>query len=209
MVLIFPPPSHRRLFSQAFQNPHSKIHNSDCQMRVYLTGFMASGKSTVGPKAAARLGQPFLDLDRLITAHEGRSIPAIFAEDGEQRFRALETEMLHRTTETEDLVVALGGGALVDDDNRAFATEHGLVVYLKVPVDTILERVAGDDTRRPLLEQDTGTRLPHDEQRNRIEELLDERRASYEAAHHTLSADRPVEEVVTDLVQLVANHSSP
>ncbi|PSQ87696.1 MAG: shikimate kinase [Bacteroidetes bacterium QS_4_64_154] len=170
---------------------------------------MASGKSTVGPRAAARLGQPFLDLDRLITAHEGRSIPTVFAEEGEDYFRTLETEMLLRTTETDDPVVAVGGGALVDDDNRAFAKEHGLVVYLKVPVDTILERVAGDDTRRPLLEQDTGTRLPHDEQRNRIEELLDERRASYEAAHHTLSADRPVEEVVTDLVQLVANHSSP
>ena len=178
-------------------------------MRVYLTGFMASGKSTVGPRAAARLGQPFLDLDRLITAHEGRSIPTMFAEDGEDYFRTLETEMLSRTTEIDDPVVAVGGGALVDDDNRAFAKEHGLVVYLKVPVDTILERVAGDDTRRPLLEENTGTRLPHDEQRNRIEELLDERRASYEAAHHTLSADRPVEEVVTDLVQLVANHSSP
>ena len=178
-------------------------------MRVYLTGFMASGKSTVGPRAAARLGQPFLDLDRLITAHEGRSIPTVFAEDGEDYFRTLETEMLSRTIETDDPVVAVGGGALVDDDNRAFAKEHGLVVYLKVPVDTILERVAGDDTRRPLLEEDTGTRLPHDEQRNRIEELLDERRASYDAAHHTLSADRPVEEVVTDLVQFVANHSSP
>ena len=178
-------------------------------MRVYLTGFMASGKSTVGPKAAARLGQPFLDLDRLITAHEGRSIPAIFAEDGEQRFRALETEMLHRTTETEDLVVALGGGALVDDDNRAFATEHGLVVYLKVPVDTILERVASDDTRRPLLEDNTGARLPQEQQRIRIEEMLEARRPSYEAAQRTLNADRSVENVVTDLAQLVADPPSP
>ena len=178
-------------------------------MRVYLTGFMASGKSTVGPKAAARLGQPFLDLDRLITAHEGRSIPAIFAEDGEQRFRALETEMLHRTTETEDLVVALGGGALVDDDNRAFATEHGLVVYLKVPVDTILERVASDDTRRPLLEDNTGTRLPREQQRIRIEEMLEARRPSYEAAQRILNADRSVENVVTDLAQLVADPPSP
>ena len=125
-------------------------------MRVYLTGFMASGKSTVGPRVAARLGQPFLDLDRLITTHEGRSIPSVFAEDGEDYFRTLETEMLSRTIETDDPVVAVGGGALVDDDNRAFAKEHGLVVYLKVPVDTILERVAGDDTRRPLLEEEIG-----------------------------------------------------
>ncbi|MFB6274291.1 MAG: shikimate kinase [Salinibacter sp.] len=178
-------------------------------MRVYLTGFMASGKSTVGPKAAARLGQPFLDLDRLITAHDGRSIPSIFAEDGEAHFRALETEMLHRTTETDAPVVALGGGALVDDDNRAFAKEHGLVLYLDVPVDTIRARVADDDTRRPLLEDDTGTRLPPEQQRHRIEQLLNERQASYEAAHHTLDADRPVTAVVADLVQIVRNQSAP
>jgi shikimate kinase len=177
-------------------------------MRIYLTGFMASGKSTVGPKAAARLGQSFLDLDRLIMAHDGRSIPAIFAEDGEEHLRALETQMLHRTTDTENLVVALGGGALVDDDNRAFAKEHGRVVYLEVPVETILERVTDDDTRRPLLEDESGTRLPREQQRTRIEEMLAERRASYQAAHHTLNADRPVEAVVTDLVQLAANHSS-
>ena len=177
-------------------------------MRIYLTGFMASGKSTVGPKAAARLGQPFLDLDRLITAHDGRSIPTIFAEDGEEHFRELETQMLHRTTETADLVVALGGGALVDDDNRAFAEEHGRVVYLEVPVATILDRVATDDTRRPLLEDESCTRLSREQQRDRIEEMLRERRASYEAAHDTLNADRPVEAVVTDLVQLVANTES-
>jgi len=176
-------------------------------MRIYLTGFMASGKSTVGPKAAARLGRPFLDLDRLITAHDGRSIPTIFAEDGEEHFRELETKMLHRTAETDDLVVALGGGALVDDENRAFAEEHGRVVYLEVPVDTILERVATDDTRRPLLEDESGTRLSREQQRDRIEEMLRERRASYKAAHHTLNADRPVEAVVTDLTQLVTDHS--
>ena len=179
-------------------------------MRVYLTGFMASGKSTVGPEAAARLGQPFLDLDRLITAHAGRSIPTLFAqEDGEARFRELERDLLRRTATTDDLVVALGGGALVDDANRAFAKEHGLVLYLEAPVDTLLDRVADDDTRRPLLEDETGTRLPRGEQRTRIEEMLNERRPTYEAAHQTLDADRPVEAVVTDLVQIATSSSSP
>jgi shikimate kinase len=178
-------------------------------MRIYLTGFMASGKSTVGPKAAARLGRPFLDLDRLITAHDGRSIPTIFAEDGEDHFRALETDLLHRTAETDDLVVALGGGALVDEDNRAFAKEHGLVVYLKAPVDTILERVADDATERPLLQDEAGSPLPQDEQRTRIEEMLDARRPSYETAHCTIDADFPVETVVTDLVQVVTTQVSP
>ncbi|MEF8817076.1 MAG: shikimate kinase [Salinibacter sp.] len=176
-------------------------------MRVYLTGFMASGKSTVGPEAAARLGQPFLDLDRLITAHDGRSIPAIFAEDGEEYFRGLERDLLRRTAETDDLVVALGGGALVDETNRAFAKEHGLVLYLEAPVDTLLDRVADDDTRRPLLEDDTGTRLPRTEQRARIEGLLETRRPAYEAAHHTLAADRPVEAVVAGVVEVVSEQA--
>lgn len=176
-------------------------------MRVYLTGFMASGKSTVGPKAAARLGQPFLDLDRLITAHDGRSIPAIFAEDGEEHFRALESDLLRQTAETDDLVVALGGGALVDDDNRAFAKEHGLVLYLNVPVETLLNRVMNDNTRRPLLEDETGTRLPRAEQRARVEEMLEERRPTYEDAHLTLDADRPVPEVVDRIVETVSERS--
>lgn len=176
-------------------------------MRIYLTGFMASGKSTVGPKAAARLGQPFLDLDRLITAHDGRSIPAIFDEEGEEHFRELEANLLRRTAETDDLVVALGGGALVDDDNRAFAKEHGFVLYLEAPVDTLLDRVADDDARRPLLEDDTGTRLPRADQRTRIEELLEDRRPTYEAAHHTLDADRPVEAIVARLVEVVSERT--
>jgi shikimate kinase len=165
-------------------------------MRLYLTGFMASGKSTVGPRAAARLGLSFLDLDRLITAHDGRSIPDIFAEDGEAHFRMLERRMLRRTTETDDLVVALGGGALVDDDNRAFAEEHGRTVYLKVPVETIVERVAHDEAERPLLRDDTGAPLPRDVQQARIEDLLDERRPHYKEADVTVDAGRPVEAVV-------------
>jgi shikimate kinase len=165
-------------------------------MRLYLTGFMASGKSTVGPRAAARLGLSFLDLDRLITAHDERSIPDIFAEDGEAHFRTLERRMLRRTAETDDLVVALGGGALVDDDNRAFAEEHGRTVYLKVPVETIVERVAHDEAERPLLRDDTGAPLPRDAQQARIEDLLDERRPYYEEADVTVDAGRPVEAVV-------------
>jgi shikimate kinase len=169
-------------------------------MRIYLTGFMASGKSTVGPRAAARLGLSFLDLDRLIAAHDGRSIPDIFAEDGEAHFRTLERRMLRRTAETDDLVVALGGGALVDETSRAFAHEHGRTVYLKVPVEALLERVADDETPRPLLQDDTGAPLPRDAQQARIEDLLDERRPHYEAADATVDAGRPVEAVVQSVV---------
>lgn len=165
-------------------------------MRIYLTGFMASGKSTVGPRVAARLGQPFLDLDRLIAAHAERSIPELFAEDGEETFRDLETAALHETVETEDLVVALGGGALVDDDNRAFAKTHGRVVYLEVDAETILERIGDRADDRPLLQDETGTPLPENKMRERIDRMLAEREPAYADAHVSVDATPPPDEVV-------------
>lgn len=164
-------------------------------MRIYLTGFMASGKSSVGPRLAARLGSVFWDLDRLIRAHDGRSISDIFEAEGEDAFRAQEAHFLRRTTEVDDLVVALGGGALVDDENWAFAREHGRVVYLEVDPDTILSRVTDEADRRPLLQDEEGAPLPKDQMRDRIEGLLSARRARYEAADATVDATETVPEV--------------
>jgi shikimate kinase len=165
-------------------------------MRIYLNGFMASGKSTVGPRVAARLGASFLDLDRLITAHDGRSIPTIFAEEGEERFRQRETAALHKTAETDDLVVALGGGALVDDGNRAFAKEHGHVVYLEVDPETVLDRVGDEADRRPLLQGEDGTPLSGAAMKSRVEGMLSDRAAAYTDAHATVDATAAVDEVV-------------
>ena len=172
-------------------------------MRIYLTGFMGSGKTTVGPRVAARLGQPFLDLDRLIRAHDGRSIPQIFAEEGEAGFREQEADFLRKTADTEDLVVALGGGALVDADNRAFAKEHGRVIYLEVSPATIVERVGEEAEQRPLLQDEEGTPLAGAALLTRIESMLDERRESYEAAHATVDANQLVEAVETAVVETV------
>jgi shikimate kinase len=165
-------------------------------MRIYLTGFMASGKSTVGPKVAARLGCTFLDLDRLIAVHEGRSIPTIFAEDGEERFRELETQALHQTVEQDNLVVALGGGALVDDENRAFTKENGRVVYLEVDAETVVARVGDEADQRPLLQAEDGTPLSGAAMHSRVEGMLAEREATYADAHVTVDATGEIAEVV-------------
>jgi len=165
-------------------------------MRIYLTGFMASGKSTVGPKVAARLGCTFLDLDRLIAVHDGRSIPEIFAQDGEGRFRELETAALRKTVDTDNLVVALGGGALVDEENRAFAKEHGRVVYLEVDAGTVLDRVGDEADQRPLLQGDDGTPLPDRPMREHVEQMLADRGQTYADAHATVDATVSVDEVV-------------
>lgn len=165
-------------------------------MRIYLNGFMASGKSSVGPRVAARLGLTFIDLDRLIRAHDGRSIPEIFAEDGEEGFRTLERAALRRTADPDDLLVALGGGALVADDNRSFAKEHGRIVYLEVDAETILERVGDEADQRPLLQDETGTPLSRDRMRERIERMLTDRAAAYRDAHATVDARPPLDMVV-------------
>lgn len=165
-------------------------------MRIYLNGFMASGKSSVGPRVAARIGYTFIDLDRLIRAHDGRSIPAIFAEDGEETFRALERDALRKTADSDDLVVALGGGALVDESNRSFAKEHGRVVYLEVDEDAVLERVGDEADQRPLLQDENGVPLPPEQMRERIERMMDERKAAYTDAHATIDATPPIDDVV-------------
>lgn len=165
-------------------------------MRIYLNGFMASGKSSVGPRVAARLGLTFIDLDRLIRAHDGRSIPDIFAEDGEAGFRERERTALRWTADPNDLLVALGGGALVADDNRSFAKEHGRIVYLKVDPDTILERVGDEADQRPLLQDETGAPLSRNQMRERIERMLYERADAYRDAHATVDATPPIDAVV-------------
>lgn len=172
-------------------------------MRIYLTGFMASGKSTVGPRVAERLGLGFLDLDDAIEAQAGQSIPDIFEAGGESAFRAREAEALRATAQHDDLVVALGGGALIDEDNLAFARAQGTVVYLRVPVEELVRRLEDQATERPLLQDETGTPLSVEAMRARIASMLDARRRFYEQAHATVDAARPVEEVVAAVAQRV------
>ncbi len=172
-------------------------------MRIYLTGFMASGKSTVGPRVAERLGLGFLDLDDLIEARAGRSIPEIFAEQGEAGFRRQEAEALRATARREDVVVALGGGALVEADNLAFARAHGTVVYLRVPVEELARRLEGQAAERPLMQDASGTPLSPAAMRARIDSMLAARRRFYEQAHVTVDAARPADEVAAAVARRV------
>ncbi|MEJ5200370.1 MAG: shikimate kinase, partial [Anaerolineae bacterium] len=88
------------------------------QPNIVLTGFMGTGKTSIGREVAARLGRPFVDLDDLIVARAGKSIPAIFAEDGEAAFRALEAALCREMAEPSGIVLAVGGGAVVSEANR-------------------------------------------------------------------------------------------
>lgn len=122
--------------------------------RVALVGFMASGKSSVGPALAMRLGMNFVDLDAAIEASVGRTIREIFAEDGEPAFRALEAAALREHLSGPASVVSTGGGVVESSVNRALLTQGARVVWLDARFETLRRRLEHGKARgpRPLVE---------------------------------------------------------
>lgn len=139
---------------------------------LVLVGFMGTGKSAVGRRAARRLGRRLVDMDTLIEQREGRPIPEIFREAGEPHFRALERALVVELAAERGLVISTGGGVVVNPDNIADFSRTGVVVCLAATPETILARV-GHDTHRPLLQAP--------DRMARIADLLEKRRPLYEA----------------------------
>jgi len=139
--------------AQRGKNGSSSIANSVPPRRIVLTGFMGSGKSTIGPLLAARLGWSFLDVDDVIEAEAGTTIAEIFARHGEAAFRKREQETIARLATGDALVLALGGGAIEHEATRALLlTAPGtLLVHLEVELATTLQRCRGTEQTRPIL----------------------------------------------------------
>ncbi|MCX6028756.1 MAG: 3-dehydroquinate synthase [Chloroflexi bacterium] len=144
---------------------------------IILTGFMGTGKTAVGREVAERLGRPFVDLDVRIVERAGKSIPAIFAEDGEPAFRALEATLCQKLRQPAGLVIATGGGAVLDPANREALAAGGVLICLDADPDTILARLAGAEDRPLLADPD---------RRARIATLLAQRAEAYAAIPHHL-----------------------
>ncbi len=141
---------------------------------LVLTGFMGTGKTAVGRYLAQQLGRPFVDMDEEIESRVGKPIPRIFAEDGEATFRAMEAALCQELSTRQGLVIATGGGALVDPTNHALMLGSGTVVCLGCQVDEILQRLRRPGSpSRPLLD------VP--DPRTQMERLLEARREAYEA----------------------------
>jgi shikimate kinase len=156
--------------------------------RIFLTGFMGSGKSTIGPILANTIGFEFMDVDRVIEENTGRSVTAIFREDGEERFRFLERGAIMELSSRVHTVVSLGGGTLTDPENFRMVTTSGILVYLKVTPDQLYHRLH-QKVDRPMLTDDQGNRLSEGALRERIARLYAVREPLYARADITVMTD--------------------
>lgn len=143
-------PSARRSWRSGAGHREVVVPKPYLPVRIFIVGFMGSGKTTVGRLLADRLGWTFVDLDRRIEERAGMQIRRIFSISGEGRFRSLEHDALREVSrEPGRAIVALGGGAFIGEVNRALVRRSGVSVWIDVPFRSLVRRIAGD-RRRPL-----------------------------------------------------------
>lgn len=142
---------------------------------IYLIGFMGSGKSTAGKELAAILGWSFIDLDQEVERHAGKTIREIFAQNGEEYFRNLETQILRSLDNKSDKVISAGGGTPCHSSNMDFMRKNGLTIYLKMTPRELRNRLSGSAGERPLIKD-----LDQVQLLRFIEDKLAERRRWYE-----------------------------
>ena len=166
--------------------------------RIFLIGYMGSGKTTIGKVLANTLGYTFVDMDSHIEANQFKSVSQIFEELGEAKFRLLEQQCLHEISTFENVVIATGGGAPCFFDNMDYMNVHGATVYIKLSVEQLAERLEHSRAnKRPLLADRKG-----DELRAFIAEGLAKRESFYNQAQ--LSAIGSDEQILMQICKFVA-----
>jgi shikimate kinase len=165
--------------------------------RIFLIGYMGSGKTTIGKLLAARLGYSFIDMDAHIEEKQFRNVSQIFAERGEDEFRLLEQKCLHEIADFENVIISTGGGAPCFFDNMEYMNTHGLTIYLKLTATELTDRLETIGvSKRPLLANRKGEEL-----RRFIAEGLSKREPFYEKANYALSGD--IDETVEEICRLL------
>lgn len=167
---------------------------------IFLVGPMGVGKTTIGRQLAVVLNREFRDSDREIEERTGAAIPLIFELEGEAGFRRREREMIDELTQLPDIVLATGGGAVLDPDNRQWLRSRGHVVYLHAPIDELLKRTS-QNRNRPLLQ----TADP----RKRLEDILEQRNPLYRGvADQVVETGRAgVRQVIQEILGYFRVHS--
>lgn len=151
--------------------------------RIFLIGFMACGKTTLGKSLAKSLGLSFIDLDMYIEGRYYKSVSDIFAEQGEDKFREIERKILHEVSEFEDVVISTGGGTPCFFDNMEYMNTMGETIYLNTSTERIVSRIKAAGDKRPLVRG-----KKDDELTNYIEEMKNKRESFYKKAKYTLDS---------------------
>lgn len=157
-------------------------------MRIYLTGFMTSGKSTIGPILANVLGYDFYDLDREIENIEKLTVVEIFEKHGEQYFREAESKILNELAKKDNLVISLGGGTIVNKNNFDMMKRTGKIIYLKVSPETLYKRLR-HKTDRPIFKDLVLNNKNEKDFMKRISELMEKRKHFYELSDITIDTE--------------------
>ncbi len=153
-------------------------------MTIFLVGYMASGKTTLGRALASATGYEFIDLDFYITQRYRKTIPEIFSEKGEDEFRRLEGMMLREVGEFDNVVVSCGGGTPCHNNNMKYMNSVGETVLLDAGVECTVRRLLTAQTRRPIVEQ-----VPKEELHAFVEKHKNSRMEHYIKAKHVLNSE--------------------
>ena len=149
--------------------------------KVYLTGFMTSGKSTIGPILGNVLGWNYYDLDEEIVREQGKTIDEIFSSEGEKKFRQLESDKLVELSKESNCIIALGGGTIINESNLSFVKKQGKLIYLKSTPEAIYSRIK-NKLDRPLFKDLVLNNSPKEDFIQRINEILEKREKYYNQA---------------------------
>ncbi len=167
----------------------------------YLTGFMAAGKSTIGPILANTLGWIFFDLDKEIEKQEEMRVIEIFEKKGEDYFRVVETALLKKLSQTSESIISLGGGAIASDANFIIIKSTGKIIYLKSSAEMAYKRLRFKKDRPAFVFE--GVESPTEEQfLERINQLLESRKIYYEQCDFIIDTDN---QLVGKTVDVIAN----
>jgi shikimate kinase len=173
-------------------------------MRIYLTGFMTSGKSTIGPILANVLGLGFFDLDKEIEKEENMSVVEIFEKKGETYFRQLERKFLENLCKQNNIIVSLGGGTITDIENFGLLKRTGKIIYLKVSPDVLYKRLK-NKTDRPLFRDMVLSENSEEDFLKRINDMLDKRKEFYDKADLVIDTDfNPIGITVDKIAKIIS-----
>lgn len=168
-------------------------------MRIYLIGYMYSGKTTVGRKLADALGYDFLDLDQAIETRYHTTLPLFFKRYGEPMFRQVEMQMLHATDQMDNVVISTGGGTPCFGDNMQWINTNGISIYLRLTEESICQRMECSRKCRP-----TVMALPPEERKQFIHDQLSARLPIYQQARHTIVADgMDTKDIISTILQAI------